>query len=108
MWANGWGCIGSPPIEQDGYPGDGNFDGHWDEGCMGKEFMTCLADTNMLISTLMIAALADLGYTVDYSVADAYNGGDTTCCFLPLLTSESTTKPQLSKAGRLSALASWC
>ena len=75
---------------------------------MDKEFMTGRADTNGVISTLTIAALADLGYTVDYSVADAYNGGDTTCCFLPLLTSESTTKPQLSKAGRLSALASWC
>mmetsp|Transcript_22159 Transcript_22159/g.48184 ORF Transcript_22159/g.48184 Transcript_22159/m.48184 type:complete len:125 (+) Transcript_22159:1-375(+) len=32
------------------------------------------------ISILTIASLEDIGYTVDYSGAGAYDGSDTTCC----------------------------
>lgn len=43
--------------------------------------MTGFVDDVMPLSKLTIANLDDSGYEVDYSVADVYNGSDTTCCF---------------------------
>ena len=68
--------------------------------------MTGFVDRNMPISKLTIASLEDIGYTVDYSAADEYDGNDTVCCnpsihFLP----STPSKPPLSDLGKDTAVA---
>lgn len=66
------GCNTSPPVEDD-TQSEGTDCGHWDETCFGNELMTgVIRGVPNPLSTLTIAALDDLGYTVDYSVADTY------------------------------------
>jgi len=66
------GRSGAVPVEADGGPGTAY--GHWDETTFGNELMTgwINAGANPL-STVSIASLADLGYRVDLSRADAYS-----------------------------------
>lgn len=53
--------------------GDGSRGSHWRESVYDSEVMTSIAEYNeMQLSRLTIGALEDLGYSVDYSKADAY------------------------------------
>lgn len=60
------------PLETGGGPGTANV--HWSEAVFDTELMTGYAESNgnMPLSRLTIAALADLGYQVNYSAADSY------------------------------------
>jgi hypothetical protein len=50
-----------------------SLNNHWDEETFDNEIMTPDADTNELLSRITIAALADMGYEVDYSARDDYS-----------------------------------
>ena len=84
VWVNDYGCTtNAPPVETDG--GSGTRGGHWDEECMQNELMTGYAERPGVfepLSKLTIASLEDIGYTVDYNVADEYDASDikTSCC----------------------------
>jgi hypothetical protein len=78
VWKNDWGCVATPPVEKDG--GNGTAFGHWDEGCLGDELMTGVVDRVMPFSRLTIASVEDLGYTVNYTAADDFDGSNTPCC----------------------------
>lgn len=59
------------PVENTG--GTGTADGHWREAVMGRELMTgWISFVANPLSTISVASLADLGYTVSYANADAY------------------------------------
>jgi len=63
----------SIPVANTGGPGTAG--GHWRESVFDYELMTGYTedgDTEMPISSMTVAALEDLGYTVDYSKADYY------------------------------------
>jgi Leishmanolysin len=62
------------PTELDGRPGDGTFCSHFDEWCLQNEMMTGFLDDDSVISSISIASLHDIGYTVDYNQADASFG----------------------------------
>jgi len=63
------------PIEQ--YYGMGTACEHWDEICFRHELMTGIqAGTMLPLSRITIAGLEDIGFTVDYSQADAYTVND--------------------------------
>lgn len=65
------GTLGSVPVENSG--GSGTAYGHWREKTFGNELMTgYLNSGSNPLSRLSIAALADLGYSVNYAPADAY------------------------------------
>ena len=64
------GQSGDVPLETTG--GDGTADAHWSEARFGNELMTGYINATNRLSTLSIAALADLGYQVDLAQADAY------------------------------------
>ena len=69
-----WAALGSSgnvPIEDNGIQGTGC--GHWDEETFGDELMTGYASLDMPLSRQTIGALDDLGFDVDYDVADAYS-----------------------------------
>jgi len=69
-------CSPLVPLENTG--GVGSVDSHWRESVFRSELMTSTianAGVRMPFSALSIAALADLGYTTDPSVADAYTFG---------------------------------
>ena len=61
------------PVENDASPGAG--DGHWRESVLDLELMTSLLDSNELnaLSAITVQSLADLGYGVDVSQADAFS-----------------------------------
>jgi PKD repeat protein len=68
---NTLGGIGSVPVENTG--GAGTCEGHWRETLLDKELMTGFLDAGANpISKITVGSLEDLGYTVDYSAADAY------------------------------------
>lgn len=60
------------PVENTG--GSGTADSHWRETILSTELMTGWAGpgTNLPLSRITVASLADLGYTVNYAAADAY------------------------------------
>ena len=62
----------SVPLEQNG--GAGTAGCHWSESVFNTELMTGYIEDSgtMPLSIVTIAALEDLGYTVDFSAADAY------------------------------------
>mmetsp|Transcript_6358 Transcript_6358/g.10053 ORF Transcript_6358/g.10053 Transcript_6358/m.10053 type:complete len:366 (-) Transcript_6358:184-1281(-) len=73
VWKNDWQCsTDAPPVETDG--GGGTAGGHWDDACMLNEFMTGYLSNTNVISKLTIATLADIGYSVDYTQAEPYDG----------------------------------
>lgn len=55
-------------------PGQGSRDKHWRESVLGPELMTPLlqAGVSDLLSAITVQSLADLGYTVDLELAQAY------------------------------------
>ena len=61
----------SVPVENDGGPG--THDTHWRESVFGNELLTGFVDDGRnLISRVTVGSLADLGYVVDLSAAEAY------------------------------------
>ena len=57
--------------------------GSWDETCMKREIMTQFLDSGSgprPLSKVTIAAMEDVGYTVDYTKADAFGSGDLGSC----------------------------
>lgn len=60
------------PLETGG--GAGTAYSHWSENIFNTEIMTGYAESsgNMPLSILTVAALEDLGYSVDYTAAEAY------------------------------------
>lgn len=63
---------GTVPVEGD--YGTGTRDSHWDEATFGNELMTgFISNFANPMSRLTISSMADLGYLVDVSVADAYS-----------------------------------
>jgi len=62
------GCTTSIPLDQ------GNSCGNWNGVCFKDELMSYSGGSK--ISRITIAALEDIGYTVDYSQADAYTAND--------------------------------
>ena len=66
------GGAGTVPLEDTGAPG--TRDNHWRESVFGAELMTgYLNDGVNPLSRLSVASLADLGYQVDVTQADAYS-----------------------------------
>ncbi len=66
------GGTGGVKVEADG--GDGTAYAHWDEATFGNELMTGYLDpVSDPLSRVTVASLADLGYHVDLSQADAYS-----------------------------------
>jgi len=61
------------PLETGGGPGTAGS--HWSEKVFGNELMTGYLNSGVdnLLSSVTVGALADLGYSVDYSKADAYS-----------------------------------
>jgi hypothetical protein len=73
------GCSGPIPVELDG--GSGTANGHWDETCLVNELMTgWLSGAQSPFSRITIGSLADMGYAVDYSPADAFTIGNLGVC----------------------------
>ena len=67
------GGMGTVPLENTG--GSGTADAHWREATFRTEVMTGFVSavgTPNPLSRLTIAAMADLGYAVDYGAAEAY------------------------------------
>lgn len=59
------------PVENIG--GAGTANGHWREEVMGNELMTSfMTNREGVLSSVTIAALEDMGYTVNYDAADDY------------------------------------
>lgn len=60
------------PVENTG--GAGTADSHWRETILTNELMTGWAGpgTNLPLSRITVASLADLGYTVNFAAADSY------------------------------------
>lgn len=71
--AGGAGYVGNKvPVANTG--GTGSADGHWREAVLGNELMTPTVNSgNNPFSAITIESLADMGYAVDVSVADAYS-----------------------------------
>ena len=70
---------GRLPVEtfdiEEGIDG-GTAGGHWDEDCLANELMTGFVGKAMPLSNITIASLADMGYTVNYSLADPFGRAD--------------------------------
>jgi hypothetical protein len=67
------GGTGTIPVENTG--GAGTADGHWRESVFRSEVLTGFSEITgaaMPLSRMSIAAMADLGYTVDMGEADTY------------------------------------
>lgn len=59
------------PVENIG--GAGTANGHWREDVMGNELMTSfMTERDGVLSSVTIAALEDMGYTVNYDAAEGY------------------------------------
>ena len=81
---------GKVPVENDVATYGGSVNGHWRESVFDTELMTPSMDVGgNPLSKVTIAALADIGYSVDYTQAESYT-----------LPSTSTTSDAQSKAVR--------
>ncbi len=63
---------GKVPVENE-RGGRGSLDSHWRHQAMHGEIMTYQFNTSAAISAITIQSMADLGYSVDVSVADAFD-----------------------------------
>ena len=65
---------GKVPVENDTQTySEGSWDGHWRESVFGTEVMdTVVSSASARLSKVTIAALADLGYRVDYTQAESF------------------------------------
>ena len=81
-----WRCVGMPPLVVVGGGIGYNKVAYWDAACLVDELMSHSMSyfpdqhPNAKLSKPTIAAFEDMGYDVNYSAADKYDGGDTTCC----------------------------
>ncbi len=68
------GCSGQIPLESN--------KGHWDEACLRNEVMTPVVFSGVRnpLSNFTIAAMADMGYDVNYNGADPYSIDDLGVC----------------------------
>ncbi|KAG7369388.1 PKD domain containing protein [Nitzschia inconspicua] len=106
VWKNEYGCPGLPPIDTRGGSGAAYF--HWDDSALQKELMTVFLDDVNPLSSLTIASLEDLGYTVDYTTADPYCPPLTadlscSCSMGRASVSDDEEISQLSEAGLIAA-----
>jgi hypothetical protein len=64
----------SVPVEGQGSTGDGSYGGHWREQTFETEIMTSGINANVAnpLSLLTIAAMRDIGYTVNWGAHDSY------------------------------------
>lgn len=69
------GCNGQIPIQM-------GVQGHWDETCLVDEIMTPIVfqGTRNQLSNITVAAMADLGYKVNYNAADAFTSSNLGMC----------------------------
>jgi hypothetical protein len=65
------GGSGDIPLETGG--GSGTADSHWRESLFGNELMTGYINSTNRLSAMSIAAMGDLGYSVDLTQADPYS-----------------------------------
>ena len=63
------GGSGNIPLETGG--GGGTADAHWSEAIFGNELMTGYLGSTNRLSAMSVAAMADLGYSVDLTKADS-------------------------------------
>jgi hypothetical protein len=73
-WQDG-GKTGNPPVENDPTFGPGTVCGHWKKSVFKTELMTGFiepAGVTQQVSTVTIASMADLGFTVDMTQADPF------------------------------------
>ncbi|NIV14166.1 MAG: hypothetical protein GWN62_23705 [Aliifodinibius sp.] len=67
------GLAAAEPVPVANRGGSGTRDGHWREGVFGNELMTGFLDPGENpLSRMTIGSLEDLGYAVNYNVADPY------------------------------------
>jgi hypothetical protein len=75
------------PVENAG--GQGSRDSHWRESILGAELMTSrIGGPGNALSRLTVAALADMGYEVDFEAGDAFQlpAAQAALCTVPELT----------------------
>ncbi len=79
------------PLETGG--GSGTANSHWSETVFGRELMTGYASAsgNMPLSRMTVAAFSDLGYQVNYGVAETYS---LPAQLVSLSTTPSNTSPE--------------
>lgn len=68
-------AYGGMPIPLENLYGQGTRDSHWRESVLGNELMTGIiasAGVTMPLSVISVAAMADLGYTVNMASADPW------------------------------------
>ncbi len=83
------------PVENTG--GAGTADGHWRDTIFVNELMTGWAGpgTNLPLSVITVASLADLGYQVNLAAADSYSRSLASSTIASLSASTSTTGSRL-------------
>ncbi len=64
---------GNVPLENTG--GAGTADSHWRDSVFGNEIMTGYVNATNRLSKITIGSFQDIGYSVDYSAADAFSLG---------------------------------
>jgi hypothetical protein len=87
------------PVENTG--GAGTRDSHWRESIFRNEIMTGWIGpgTNLPISRITVASLADIGYQVNYAMADSFTPSSTSLAVAASLSSGTTSAKQLFAAG---------
>ena len=70
--AGGVGYVDGAKVPVENFGGQGTRNSHWRASVFGDELMVGWVNKSMPISAITIQSLADLGYTVDASSADAY------------------------------------
>lgn len=81
------------PVENGG--GSGTRDSHWRESILQNELMTGYVDSNMSLSRITVASLADLGYQVNMNAADAYQRPASVSSASAAATTTSSSSPSL-------------
>lgn len=73
--AGGTSYTGGEKVPVENQAGEGSGDAHWRESVLGRELMTPSLNGGMTnpLSAITIQSMADLGYKVDVTQADAYN-----------------------------------
>ena len=66
------------PIEEDGEKG--TIYVHWDEGCLRNEILTGMINSVNILSNITLGGLHDLGFEVNYNLAEAYTIPDISVC----------------------------
>lgn len=95
------------PLETSG--GAGTRDAHWKDSLFGNELMTGYVGpgASMPLSRVTVASLADLGYTVNYAMADPYTppGRSTTTRALSSSSSSASSSSAAIASGTAASVA---